>query len=56
MFEWVQMSCEVTNFKNELEKMNNNGFIIVSSTDFSSDKNSSSINVFNFRKLRSENI
>ena len=53
MFEWVQISCDNNDFKGEVKKMNDNGFIIVSSTDFSSDKNSNSLNVFNFRKLKS---
>ena len=53
MFEWVQISCDNNDFKGEVKKMNDNGFIIVSSTDFSSDKSSISLNVFNFRKLKS---
>lgn len=56
MFEWVQMSCYESNFRDELKKLNDDGFIIVSSTDFSSEKSNVALNVFNFRKLRSENI
>ena len=56
IFEWVQMSCYESNFRDELKKLNDDGFIIVSSTDFSSEKSSRELNVFNFRKLRSENI
>ena len=56
MFEWVQMSCYEGNFRDELKKLNDDGFIIVSSTDFSSEKSRGQFNVFNFRKLRSENI
>ena len=56
MFEWVQMSCYESNFRDELKKLNDDGFIIVSSTDFNSEKSNSALNVFNFRKLRSENI
>ena len=53
MFEWVQISCNPPEFKGEVKKTNDNGFILVSSTDFSSEKSSTPLMVFNFRKLKS---
>ena len=51
MFDWIQLSCvNRTDFCSNLKKMGEKGYILASSVDMSSDKESSALNIYNFRK------